>query len=133
MNKIRSYVGFAIKSKSILMGQSQIKYYKKELFLILLSNDASENLINLASNVAKRHNCQVLQLNVKLEEITNTENVKIIGITNDNLANGIISEYAKINKLSDWSNNNEKKISFANNYRLITSGLYFRFHFRLSN
>lgn len=96
MNKIRSYIGFAIKSRSILLGQSKIKYCKGEISLIMLSKDATDNLYNLANNVAERKNCPVIKLNVTLDELTNVDNIKIIAITNNDLANGIINEYSKI-------------------------------------
>lgn len=97
MKKIRSLVGFAIKSRKILLGQSKIKYYRDDIFLIILSNDASKNLEIIADNVSKRKDCQVIKLDTNLDDITNMENVKILAITDYNLASGIINEYANLN------------------------------------
>ena len=93
MKKIRSLVGFAIKSRSILLGQSKIKYYRNDIFLIMLSNDASKNLEILAENVAERKGCRIIKLDTDLDDITNMDNIKILAITDSNLANGIINEY----------------------------------------
>ena len=98
MNKIRSYIGFAIKSNSILMGQSKIKHYNKQIDLIVLSNDATDNLKNLAKNVAIKKQCNTIILNCKLEDLINTSNIKIIAITNLDLANGILNEFLNVIK-----------------------------------
>lgn len=91
MNKIISYVGFAIKANKIIIGQSSVKSAKEKIYLIMLSSLASENLINLANNVANKQKCKLIILD-NLEEITNLKDVKIIAITDENLSNAIIKE-----------------------------------------
>ncbi len=90
MNKISSYVGFAIKSRNVLVGQSIIKQNRdKQIYCILLCKSASENLVNLANNVANKQNCEVITVN-NLEEITHKDGIKIIAITDENLGKAII-------------------------------------------
>ena len=90
MNKIVSYIGFAIKSKKLLTGQTHLKHTKENLQLILVSSDATENLKNLAKNLAVKHSCTYIITNVPLEQLTNIPNIKIVAITDENLSKAII-------------------------------------------
>ncbi len=90
MNKIISYIGFAIKSNKVVLGQGQLKHYKGQINLILVSGDSSDNLIDLAKNISNKHNCNYIVTKQPLENLTNIQNLKIIGITDPNLSNAII-------------------------------------------
>lgn len=90
MNKIISYIGFAIKSNSYIAGQTAIKESKKTIYLILLSNDSTSNLIDLAKNTATKHKCEVIHCKNNLQELTHLPNVKIFAITNESIAKAII-------------------------------------------
>jgi len=91
MNKISSYVGFAIKSRKVLVGQSIIKQNRdKQIYCILLCKSATENLLNLAQNVAKKQNCELIIVE-SLEEVTHKDGIKIIAITDENLGKAIIN------------------------------------------
>ncbi len=92
MNKVISYIGFARKSHAIITGQTSIKRAREQLYVILVCFTASENLKNLAKNVAVKHNCPYIITNVLLSELTNIEDIKILAITDENLARGIINE-----------------------------------------
>lgn len=96
MRKIISYLGFAKKSNNLIIGQSPIKRTDKKLYLILTSVSASENLDNLAKNVANKHNCVHLKLNLELSDLINLKDIKIIGITDYNLAKAIIDNKESI-------------------------------------
>ena len=97
MNKITSYVGFAIKARKVLIGQSLIKGNKtKQIFCLLLCSSASENLINLANNVANKQNCELITIN-NLEEITHISGLKILAITDESLGNAIIKNKENVN------------------------------------
>lgn len=96
MNKIISYIGFAKKSNNIIVGQTPIKRATKTLYLILVCNSASENLKNLAKNMAIKHNCEFIITNIKLSELTKLDDIKIIGLTDENLSKAIIENKEKI-------------------------------------
>ncbi len=90
MNKINSYVGFAIKARKILVGQSQIKQNKtKQIHCILVCSSASDNLKDLAKNVAEKFGAEVIIVN-DLEQITHKDGIKIIAITDESLGKAII-------------------------------------------
>ncbi len=90
MQKIISYIGFANKSKQLLIGQSTIKSYKKDIYLILLDESASENLLSLATNSATKHNCELIRVK-NLSHLTNISDVKIVALTNESLSKAIIN------------------------------------------
>ncbi len=90
MRKIISYLGFAIKSNNIITGQTALKYTKKSINLILVCSSASENLVNLAKNLSIKHNCEFIVTKQMLQELTGIKDVKIIGLTDENLSKAII-------------------------------------------
>lgn len=90
MNKIISYIGFAIKSNNIILGQGKLKHYEKYVYLIMVCSSATENLKALAKNVANKKHCPLIETKVPLEELTNKPGIKIIGILEPNLSKAIL-------------------------------------------
>ena len=97
MNKIISYIGFAIKAKKVIIGQSHLKRATDKIHLILVCSTASENLKNLAKNIATRQQCEMIVTESLLETLTNIKDIKIIGITDESLSKAIITNKEKIN------------------------------------
>ncbi len=91
MNKIISYLGFAKKSNNLVTGQTALKKSKKQFHLILVDNTASENLQNLAKNLANKHICEFIISKIKLTELIKQEDIKILGIIDENLSIAIIN------------------------------------------
>lgn len=92
MNKIISYLGFAQKSNNCTMGQTALKKSTKKFYLIMVCKTASENLVNLANNLAKKHECKVIISQIELETLLNKADIKIVGITDENLSKAIITQ-----------------------------------------
>ena len=90
MNKIVSYLGFAQKSNNCITGQTALKRTTKQLYLIIVCATASDNLKNLAKNLANKHNCQCIISKVELEKLLNKRDIKIVGLTDENLSKAII-------------------------------------------
>ena len=90
MNKIISYLGFAQKSNNCITGQTALKRCMKQLHLILVCNTASDNLKNLAKNLANKHKCQFIISNIELQTLLNKNDIKIVGLTDENLSKAII-------------------------------------------
>ncbi len=90
MKKIISYLGFAFKSNNLISGQTALKHTKKSLNLILVCNSASDNLKNLAKNLSVKHNCEFIITKPMLQELTGIQDIKIIGLTDENLSSAII-------------------------------------------
>ena len=95
MQKIISYIGFANKSRQLLIGQSTIKSHKDDIYLILLDESASENLVSLATKSANKHNCELIKVK-NLSHLTNIMDVKIVALTSESLAQAIINNKENI-------------------------------------
>lgn len=89
MNKIISYIGFAIKSKKYVAGQTPLKHYTKPLHLVLVCSSASQNLKDLAYNIASKHGCECIITKPMLSSLTNMDDIKIFGITDLSLSEAI--------------------------------------------
>lgn len=88
INKLKSYMGFCIKSNSILFGSDNIIKTKKKLDIVLFCSTASEKHIYPIKN--KGVKCVKLK-NVLLSELVGRENVKVVGIKNFGLSKAILS------------------------------------------
>ncbi len=89
MNKIISYIGFAIRSGNYIAGQTPLRYNKKQIHLILVCDTASDNLKNLAKNIAIKNSCDYIITKPKLSELTMMKDIKIFGILDESLSNAI--------------------------------------------
>ena len=96
MNKIISYIGFAKKSNNLIVGQTPIKRCLKQLYLVMVCDSASDNLKNLAKNTAIKHNCEIIITKPNLSKLANLKDIKIIGLTDENLSKAIIENKEKI-------------------------------------
>ena len=91
LNKlIKTYLGFCIKSRSIVIGQDRLKVSKDKIYLIIYCNTASQNLKDLVERLAIKFKCDALVLDEILEEYTSIKGCKVLGITNQSLAQQII-------------------------------------------
>lgn len=91
MNKlIKTYLGFSIKSRAVIIGQDKLKSTKEKVLLIMYCPTASQNLVDLALRLADKYKCKALKSDETLEEYTSIEGCKIIGVTNQSLASAII-------------------------------------------
>ncbi len=97
MDKIISYLGFAQKSNNCIMGQTALKRTTKHLNLILVCNSASNNLKDLAKNLANKHNCEMIVSKVGLGDLIKFQDIKILGLTDENLSKAILQNKEKIN------------------------------------
>lgn len=89
MGKIESYLGFALRKKSVVKGFNAISYEKGKARLLILCESASENAVKEAKNLSKRLNVPLLISKKPLEELVHKENCKLIAITDRDLARAI--------------------------------------------
>ncbi len=91
MHKIEKYLGFCKKSNSIIYGFDNIKKEKKQIFGILLCSSANEKL-----KLQINHICETRKIKLKvlkdltIDELLNTNNCKVIALTNENLSKAIL-------------------------------------------
>ena len=91
LNKlIKTYLGFSIKSRSVVIGQDRLKASKDKVHLIIYCSTGSKNLKDLATRLADRFKCRCICLDDTLENYASIEGCKLIGLTNASLAEAII-------------------------------------------
>lgn len=92
-NKIKTYIGFAIKSRKIIFGYDNIITYKKNQHLILVSSTVNDKVKNKITLFAEKNNIKVVNLlDITVEELTDRENSKIISIIDESLSSAIINQ-----------------------------------------
>lgn len=89
--KINSYLGFAIKSRSIVFGQDNLEKYRKKLYLILVCPTANEKMKAFAEYKASECRCKSIVTDKPLSSLVQRDNCKIVGLTNMSLSSAIIS------------------------------------------
>ncbi|MBQ8522474.1 MAG: hypothetical protein IJ458_02280 [Clostridia bacterium] len=91
MNKlIKTYLGFCIKSRAIVIGQDRLKASKDKIYLIVYCSTASQNLKDLIVRLSDKFKCSTVLLDEKLEDYVSIKGCKVLGITNKSLADQII-------------------------------------------
>lgn len=87
--KIKSYIGFAIKSRNIIFGTDSIVASRK-VKLILVSDSLSESSLKELNQFAEKKKILIEKLaNEEFFELTCKQQVKAIAITDENLASAI--------------------------------------------
>ena len=92
MSKIKSYLGLCVKSGGVVIGQDRLKKNVKKIHLLILSPTASQNLKDLSLRLSEKFDCDLVVTNSNLEELICKEGCKLVGITNESLANAIITQ-----------------------------------------
>lgn len=89
-NKIVSYLGFAIKSGNAIFGTDAAERTKKKVFLIMASENMSENSLKTAFKLQKKFKCAMVKtVGFPLGELISRENCKFMALTDKNLGEAI--------------------------------------------
>lgn len=92
LNKIDTYIGFSVKSGQVVYGIDNLLVTKKRLKLILLCNTLSAQTEKKINEFASMKGIPLIKLtHKKLEDALHKTNCKVIGLTNKNLAQAIIT------------------------------------------
>lgn len=90
-DKISCYVGFAVKSGKVVWGLDMLKKSKKPPCIVLIDGAIGNNSAKEAEFYANKHNVDVLFLpEGSLGAMLKRSNVKLIAVTDDNLAKAIL-------------------------------------------
>lgn len=89
-NKFKSYIGFSIKSGSLIFGFDNIVTCKKKIKLIIVDDTTNMKNIEKLKRYASLVGCEIIKSNILIGELTSKENVKSIALVNIDLANAIL-------------------------------------------
>ncbi len=90
VEKVKSYVGFAIKARKVLFGVDNITEYRKRLHLIMLDNSLSPNSTKKILRYAEEREISIIIYDIN--SILPERNCKAMGIMDQNLAVAILKE-----------------------------------------
>lgn len=89
--KIKGYLGFAIKGKKILFGLDNIEGFKKDIYLIIIGNNLTEKNENKMRRLATIRKCALIKLDENFGDIIDRPTCKLCAITDLNLSKGILA------------------------------------------
>ena len=90
MQKILTYVGFAIKSNKKIFGLDDLLKTKKKIGVILYSSSLEPNSYTKLDKFSNINNIKAIKVDPDLFVSLNISGVKVLGITDPNLAKAII-------------------------------------------
>lgn len=88
--KIKGYISIAKKAGYLIIGADNLKGYNKKLFLVLADNGGGKNLLKIADSLKEQTKDQVYFVD-NLENLSQINNCKILGIKNLGIATQIIN------------------------------------------
>lgn len=88
LEKIKTYVGFAIKSRQIVYGLDSIK--EKKIYIIVYSDSLSESSKEGCVKASIKNSCLSFKLSdSEMMEVLNNDKIKAFAIVNKDLAKAI--------------------------------------------
>lgn len=93
-DKVKAYIGFAIRKGSVVFGADSLKKYRKKVYLILCSDTLSENSLSDVRVIGEKKHCEILTAS-KLEDVVK-RNCKVLGICDSQLAFAIKQQFVMI-------------------------------------
>ena len=92
--KIKTYIGFAIRSNSIVFGADTVVNARKKIYLVAVADDINETAYKRTVKKCEKESIILLRFEKgKISELTHRENCKCIGILDKNLSDAIYNGY----------------------------------------
>lgn len=86
--KVKSYLGFAIKSRAAVFGLDSIG--KKKVLLVLADTSLQPSSMSKLESLSNKNGFRVYKVSLDaVKQVLPSENIKVIGISNKDLANAI--------------------------------------------
>ncbi|MDE6583733.1 MAG: hypothetical protein K2K31_03710 [Clostridia bacterium] len=89
MTKISGLISIARKGGFVIIGQDNLRGYRKKLFLVLVDKSAGNSLMREAKFLSESKNIPLLEID-NLSETVGIENCKIVAVKNKSLSDSII-------------------------------------------
>ena len=88
--KIKTYIRFAKKSRSIVLGTDDIAKAIKKCHLILVSNALAESSLSKIKQISEKFSKQLCLIDAQeIEDILESKSIKAVAITDKNLSDAI--------------------------------------------
>ena len=91
VKKIESYLGFALRAGKLALGLNTIETLKKEVYCMLLCEDAAKNSQKQARKLKERFSCPLVIIK-DLGALIKREGCKVVAVRDASLAGAVLSE-----------------------------------------
>lgn len=96
-NKLKSYLGFSIKSNKIIYGIDNLETTKKNVSLVICCKTLADNSFKKLCILCKKRKWTLAQTNnFTISELIGRENCRILGLLDTNLADAIKNQENEI-------------------------------------
>lgn len=92
IEKVKAYLGFAIKSGKVIFGSDKLFTSKKLPSIVLISSTQNDKVANKVSRFCQNNNIKVIKLDCDLATIVGRDNCKVIAVLDVGLSNVIAKE-----------------------------------------
>ena len=89
-NRIETFIGFCIKKGKLTLGSGAVDTLKNDVYLLIVSSNASENAFKLAVKFKNRLRCPLLICKTDFESVVNRVGCKIAAVRDRVLAKAIL-------------------------------------------
>ena len=94
IDKIKAFIGFAIRSGNVIFGSDKLFEDKKIPILVLICSTQNDKVSNKVINYCKDRNIKYIKLEeLILSDLVSRENCKVIGIVDKSLAKALKNEF----------------------------------------
>ena len=90
-NKFEAYIGFSIKSGKTIFGYDKIVECKKKIAMIIFDESTNVKIVNKLISFCEFRNITLIKSNVLLKDLSKRDNVKTIGLLDNNFSKAILS------------------------------------------
>ena len=99
IDKVKSYLGFSIRSGKVIFGSDKLFESKKIPALVVICSTQNEKVSSKVIRFCNNNKVKVVKLeNIVLAELIARDNCKVIGILDNSLAKAIINEFQMENE-----------------------------------
>lgn len=100
IDKLKSYLGFAIRSGKVIFGVDKLLESKKRPIVILICSTQNDKVTNKVIRYCYSNSITYYKLkDLVLGDIIGRDNCKVIGVIDTNLANAIKNEFQMENEI----------------------------------
>ena len=97
-NKLKSYIGFAIKSNQVIFGYDKLFENRKTPNIVIVCSTLNEKNTNKIIEFCNNHSIKCIKFNsLILGELISRDNCKVIAICNESLSKVICNEIELLN------------------------------------
>jgi len=97
-DKLKTYLGFSIKSNNIIFGYDKLFENKKNPSLVIICSTLNEKNTNKVIDFCEKNLIKFIKLNnYVLSDLLSRNNCKVVGICEDNLSKVICNEIDMLN------------------------------------